>query len=127
VSLSLPEAQDAPPEMYVALGDSISIDVYAGGPGRGGASLLARNRDDDFPDWRGHDLATTPPQLGFGLLAAEAAKEGRIPCLRLGGTEGPLRFVEADLRKWLECARAAWQPGDTARDTLRRVSERTAA
>jgi hypothetical protein len=28
---------------YVALGDSISIDDYAGGPGRGGASLLARN------------------------------------------------------------------------------------
>jgi lysophospholipase L1-like esterase len=57
--------------VYVALGDSISIDVYAGGPGRGGASLLARNRDDDFPDWRGHDLATTRPELGFGLLASD--------------------------------------------------------
>ena len=45
-------------EVYVALGDSISIDLYAGGPGRGGASLLARNRDVDFPDWRGHDVAT---------------------------------------------------------------------
>ncbi len=58
-------------EAYVALGDSISIDLYAGGPGRGGASLLARNRDDDFPDWRGRDLATTRPELGFGLLAAD--------------------------------------------------------
>ena len=57
--------------MYVALGDSISIDLYAGGPGRGGASLLARNRDDDFPRWRGHDLATTRPELGFGLLASD--------------------------------------------------------
>ena len=38
------------PSQYVALGDSISIDIYAGGPGRGGASLLARNRDRDFPD-----------------------------------------------------------------------------
>ncbi len=57
--------------MYVALGDSISIDVYAGGPGRGGASLLARNRDDDFPDWRGRDLATTRPELGFELLAGD--------------------------------------------------------
>jgi lysophospholipase L1-like esterase len=57
--------------VYVALGDSISIDVYAGGPGRGGASLLARNRDDDFPDWRGHDLATTRPELGFALLATD--------------------------------------------------------
>ena len=48
---------------YVALGDSISIDYYAGGPGRGGASLLARNRDDDFPDWRGRDLGDRPCHL----------------------------------------------------------------
>src|SRR3954453_1826010 len=54
---------------YVALGDSISIDDYAGGPGRGGASLLARNRDDDFPAWRGHDLGGRP----FHLLATEGA------------------------------------------------------
>src|ERR687893_1538465 len=46
------------PGVYVALGDSISIDRYAGGEGRGGASLLTRNRDDDFPQWRGRDLAT---------------------------------------------------------------------
>ncbi len=56
---------------YVALGDSISIDVYAGGPGRGGASLLARNRDEDFPGWRGRDLATLRPDLGFALLATD--------------------------------------------------------
>ena len=59
--------------MYVALGDSISIDVYAGGRGRGGASLLARNRDRDFPDWRGRDLATTRPELAFALLATDGA------------------------------------------------------
>src|SRR5919112_5850696 len=58
-------------EVYVALGDSISIDVYAGGPGRGGASLLARNRDEDFPEWRGRDFATTRPELGFALLATD--------------------------------------------------------
>jgi lysophospholipase L1-like esterase len=44
---------------YVALGDSMSIDAYAGGPGRGAASLLFRNRDDDFPEWSGRDLATS--------------------------------------------------------------------
>ena len=60
-------------EVYVSLGDSISIDLYAGGPGRGGASLLARNRDDDFPDWRGRDLATTRPELGFLALAVDGA------------------------------------------------------
>lgn len=54
---------------YVAMGDSISIDDYAGGPGHGGASLLARNRDDDFPVWRGKDLAGMP----FHLLASDGA------------------------------------------------------
>jgi lysophospholipase L1-like esterase len=42
---------------YVALGDSMSIDDYAGGPGRGAAGLLHRNQDADFPDWAGRDLA----------------------------------------------------------------------
>jgi hypothetical protein len=46
---------------YVALGDSISIDEYTGGPGRGGASLLFRNLDDDFPQWRGRDLSHCTP------------------------------------------------------------------
>lgn len=44
--------------MYAALGDSISIDQYAGGSGLGGASLFARNRDDTFPRWRGRDAGT---------------------------------------------------------------------
>lgn len=62
---------DAP--AYVALGDSISIDDYAGGPGRGGASLLFRNCDDDFPEWRGRDLVSTIPGITFRLLASDGA------------------------------------------------------
>ncbi len=50
--------------LYAALGDSMSIDVYAGGPGRGATSLLHRNRDADFPDWAGRDLSSR----GFDLL-----------------------------------------------------------
>jgi hypothetical protein len=50
--------------LYVSLGDSMSIDDYAGGIGRGAASLLYRNRDADFPDWVGRDLATA----GFTAL-----------------------------------------------------------
>src|SRR5215213_1254389 len=65
-------------EVYAALGDSISIDLYAGGPGRGGASLLARNRDDDFPDWRGRDLATARPELGFELLASDGGTTASV-------------------------------------------------
>src|ERR687889_414897 len=66
-------------EVYAALGDSISIDLYAGGPGRGGASLLARNRDDDFPAWAGRDLATTRPELGFALLATDGGTTSSLP------------------------------------------------
>jgi lysophospholipase L1-like esterase len=63
---------------YFALGDSISIDEYAGGPGRGGASLLARNRDEDFPAWRGRDFTTTRPDLGFRLLATDGGTTGSL-------------------------------------------------
>jgi excisionase family DNA binding protein len=31
----------------------------------------------------------------------EAAKQGRIPCVRIGGPDGPLRFVEADVERWI--------------------------
>ncbi len=77
-------------ELYVALGDSISIDLYAGGPGRGGASLLARNRSEDFPDWQGRDLATAYPGLGFGLLATDGGTTAslvdfQLPRLRSSG------------------------------------------
>lgn len=60
----------AVPGVYVALGDSMSIDDYAGGPGRGAASLLYRNRDDEFPDWTGRDLASA------GLTAKILARDG---------------------------------------------------
>ncbi len=77
-------------EWYVALGDSISIDEYAGGRGRGGASLLARNRDGDFPEWQGRDLATTRPELGFALLATDGGTtqtllEVQLPRLEASG------------------------------------------
>ena len=35
----------------------------------------------------------------------EAANSGRIPCVRLGGDRGPVRFPAEDLERWLEQAR----------------------
>ena len=35
----------------------------------------------------------------------EAAKEGRIPCVRLGGPDGPVRFKARDLEAWIEGGR----------------------
>jgi len=48
----------------------MSIDDYAGGPGRGAASLLHRNHDGDFPDWSGRDLAD---RFGLRALAQDGA------------------------------------------------------
>lgn len=72
--------------VYVALGDSISIDEYAGGHGRGGASLLASNRNDDFPEWRGHDLGAP----SWSLLATDGGTTtsllmNQLPRLEQGG------------------------------------------
>lgn len=52
----------------------------------------------------------------------EAAKDGRVPCVRLGGPDGPLRFVARDLSEWLERARAGWLPGSSTAETLRRAT-----
>jgi excisionase family DNA binding protein len=40
-----------------------------------------------------------------------AAADGRLPSIRLGGEDGPLRFIQADVDAWLEEQRAAWTPG----------------
>lgn len=48
----------------------MSIDDYAGGAGCGAASLLHRNRDEEFPGWAGCDLA------GAGLTAQILARDG---------------------------------------------------
>ena len=51
-----------------------------------------------------------------------AAKDGRIPCVRLGGPDGPVRFVERDVVAWLQRAREGWLPGQSPPDTARRAA-----
>jgi len=41
----------------------------------------------------------------------DAARTGRIPSVRLGGQDGPLRFVAEDVEGWLAESRAGWMPG----------------
>ncbi|MGQ9721877.1 MAG: SGNH/GDSL hydrolase family protein [Candidatus Jordarchaeum sp.] len=60
-------------ECYVAFGDSMIIDYYAGGPGWGAASLLYKNLDDVYPDWKGRDLATLYPGIRFHDLTSDGA------------------------------------------------------
>lgn len=69
---------------------------------------------------------STPAQFvarvsGRSQQLYDAAKAGRIPSVRLGGPDGPLRFIEQDLDEWLERARQAWRPGDSSVRTLRRA------
>jgi hypothetical protein len=52
-----------------------------------------------------------------------AARAGRIPCMRLGGAEGPLRFVRADVEGCLENARREWLPGETAASAASRAAK----
>jgi lysophospholipase L1-like esterase len=70
------------PRYVLSLGDSMSIDAYAGGPGRGAASLLYQNRDSDFPEWAGRDLKTRLP--GARL----------IPLAMDGGTSSTVRYAQ---------------------------------
>jgi excisionase family DNA binding protein len=56
----------------------------------------------------------------------DAAKDGRIPAIRLGGAGGPVRFVKADLLAHIDAARASWMPGDTSTQALRRAGAREA-
>jgi len=41
----------------------------------------------------------------------DAANAGRIPSIRIGGEDGPLRFVPEDIDRWIDEARKAWRPG----------------
>lgn len=47
----------------------------------------------------------------------DAAKVGRIPAIRIGGQDGPLRFVAEDVERWLDQARAEWTPGARSVET----------
>jgi lysophospholipase L1-like esterase len=83
---SKPDHQTA----YVALGDSMSIDDYAGGPGCGAASLLFRNRDADFPEWAGRDLQMRLRSRGGAIDSATSF----VSLATDGATSAAVRYVQ---------------------------------
>src|SRR5215218_3685808 len=110
------------PVVYAALGDSMSIDDYAGGPGRGAASLLWRNRDHDFPAWAGRDLTTGDPSARLVLLASDGATSTTVAGEQLGrlrrlGVTPTLATVTMGGNDLL----AAYGDATAARRTIRRV------
>jgi hypothetical protein len=42
--------------------------------------------------------------------------------MRLGGADGPLRFVRSDIEQWLENARGEWLPGEPLSRTVTRAA-----
>ncbi len=77
---------------YVGLGDSISIDEYAGGPGWGAISLFYRNKDEIYPEFKGKDLQSTYPGINLYYLASDGGTSGsvleiQIPALPPGGDD----------------------------------------
>jgi lysophospholipase L1-like esterase len=77
---------------YVGLGDSISIDEYAGGPGWGAISLFYQNKDEIYPEWKGRDLRSRYPGIDFHSLAADGATstsvaEEQLPALPPGNDD----------------------------------------
>ena len=67
------------PRYYVSLGDSMSIDDYAGTAGSGAASLLFANQNADFPQWYGRDLQTVfAPSGRFIPLALDGAVSATV-------------------------------------------------
>src|SRR5438270_8546196 len=70
-----------------------------------------------FGVWQRHIVDLLKPNDLARQLAVsrawvyEAARTGRIPSVRIGGEDGPLRFIPEDIDRWLADARTAWSPG----------------
>jgi hypothetical protein len=78
---------------YVALGDNLSIDMFAGGPGRGAASLLYRC-NGEFRDFVGCDLRSRIPDLAHVNLASDRATAAVVSMNQIP----PLEEIPGDLR-----------------------------
>jgi excisionase family DNA binding protein len=78
--------------------------------------------DHDLGDVRESSLAPLlrPNDVAHALSVSrawvyDAARTGRIPSVRLGGEDGPLRFIAEDIERWLAETRAGWLPGHSGR------------
>ena len=60
----------------ISVGDNLAIDGPDLGPGRGAASLFYKNRDSEWPEFRGRDLVTRDPSVRPFMLAQDKATIG---------------------------------------------------
>lgn len=73
--------------LYLALGDSLSIDKYAG-HGLGAAALLHHNNDRLWPEFAGRDLVTLNPHCRFENRAQDGHQSSDVEA-ELGGLPEP--------------------------------------
>jgi hypothetical protein len=60
-------------DALIVVGDHLTLDTSAGGPGKGAASLFYRNRDAEWPDHKGRDMVTRDPSVRLLVLAQDGA------------------------------------------------------
>jgi hypothetical protein len=60
-------------DALVAVGDNLCVDAATVGPHRGAASLLLRNRDAEWPDFKGRDMVTRDPGVRLLMLGQDGA------------------------------------------------------
>jgi acyl-CoA thioesterase I len=90
-------AMSAPSAYYVALGDSMAIDLYPNndastrwgitGRGLGAGSLLYKN-DPLWPEFDGKDLTTRYPELGLKICAMDGATVDNVLTDQLPAIKG---------------------------------------
>jgi excisionase family DNA binding protein len=101
---------------------SIGLDVND--VRRGGQQPVSRDREPVMRTDVAAGLELLTPAEAMRLLRVsrswlyEAAKNGRIPAIRLGGATGPVRFVKTDLLAHTDAAHACWRRGDTSGSTV---------
>jgi predicted DNA-binding transcriptional regulator AlpA len=52
----------------------------------------------------------------------DAAKTGRVPSIRIGGPDGPLRFIPQDIDRWIDQARKERMLGEDHQAGAARVA-----
>lgn len=92
-------------DALIAVGDNLSIDSASVGAHRGSASLLYRNRDAEWPEFRGRDMVTRDPAvrlLMFGQDGATVKTTLSQQMKRVGNADDPvLVYVTAGAKDLL--------------------------
>lgn len=101
------------------------MDTASVGPQRGAASLLLRNRDAEWPDFKGRDMATRDPGVRLLMLAqdgATAASTFGQQMKRVPSVDEPVLVVVTvgarDLLSHMRGEGKGVEEGDTLYDTL---------